>query len=184
MKILVSQQEFVHPRNNFQFDALERSFYAFLQGHQLIPAPNINKVVYNDYDCLLLTGGPDSVSRHLTENLLYQHATQNDRAVVGICHGAFAINDLLGGKNGQVEGHRDTEHRVVLEGKEMLVNSYHSQCIKTLADELRPLAHDEQGNCEAFEHKSKQQWGMVWHPERMSDPVLPDAVRELLSSTI
>jgi gamma-glutamyl-gamma-aminobutyrate hydrolase PuuD len=184
MKILISQQEFIHSRNNFPFDALERSFYVFLRGHELIPAPNINKVHYNDYDCLLLTGGPDSLSRHLTENLLYQHATQNDRAVLGICHGAFAINDLLGGKNGQVEGHRNTEHTVVLEGKEIMVNSYHSQCIRELADELYPLAHDEQGNCEAFKHKSKQQWGVVWHPERMSDPVLPDAVREFLSSAI
>lgn len=184
MKILISQQEFIHPRNNFPFDALERSFYVFLRGHELIPAPNINKVHYNDYDCLLLTGGPDSLSRHLTENLLYQHATQNDRAVLGICHGAFAINDLLGGKNGQVEGHRNTEHTVVLEGKEIMVNSYHSQCIRELSDELYPLAHDEQGNCEAFKHKSKQQWGVVWHPERMSDPVLPDSVREFLSSAI
>ena len=184
MKILISQQEFIHSRNNFPFDALERSFYVFLRGHELIPAPNINKVHYNDYDCLLLTGGPDSLSRHLTENLLYQHATQNDRAVLGICHGAFAINDLLGGKNGQVEGHRNTEHTVVLEGKEIMVNSYHSQCIRELSDELYPLAHDEQGNCEAFKHKSKQQWGVVWHPERMSDPILPDAVREFLSSTI
>ena len=67
MKILISQIEYIKPPRNFVFDALERSYYKFLSAHELIPAPNIDNVAYNDYDCLILTGGPDSVARNKTD---------------------------------------------------------------------------------------------------------------------
>ena len=59
--------------------------------------PNINKVAYNDYDCLILTGGPDSIARNNTENILFNHALQKGVPIIGICHGAFAINDIAVG---------------------------------------------------------------------------------------
>ena len=72
MKILVSQEEYI--KKNHIFDGLERAYYKFLEGHELIPSPNINQVPTVRYDCLLLTGGPDSVARHHPEALLFKHA--------------------------------------------------------------------------------------------------------------
>jgi len=184
MKILISQQEYVKSPRNFVFDALERAYYDFLNGHELLPVANTVRTPNNEYDCLLLTGGPDSVARNQTENMLYDHAMSKGKPIIGICHGAFVINELAGGVNGSIEGHVDKDHSVTMGEKIYTVNSYHTQVIERLPEDFVSLAEDKDGNVESFRHKDLPVFGMVWHPERMSDPVLPDAVRDLLSSTI
>jgi len=180
MKILISQIEYIKPVRNFVFDALERSYYRFLAGHTLLPVPNMIKVPDVEYDCLILTGGPDSVARNQTENLLYQDAVEKGKPIVGICHGAFVINDLCGGKLGSIEGHVDKDTEITLEGNKKTVKCYHSQSIKALAEDFVAIAHDNDGNIEAFKHKTLQVYGIVWHPERMDEPVLPSEVADLL----
>ena len=184
MRILISQQEYVKPPRNFVFDALERVYYGFLHGHKLIPAPNINKVLDTNYDCLLLTGGPDTGARNQTENTLYTHAMNKGKPIIGICHGAFVINELAGGVNGSIEGHVDRDHSVTMAEKIYTVNSYHTQMIEKLPEDFVPLAEDKDGNVEAFRHNEFPVFGILWHPERMSDPVLPNAVRDILFPTI
>lgn len=181
MRILISQRDVRIPPNNFLFDCLERSWYQLLDQHQLIPVPNlgvIDKTI--DFDCLILSGGPDSMARHVTENLLFAHALKLDRPIIGVCHGAFAVNDLTGGINGLVDGHENQNHRIMLEGVERVVNSYHSQSIAQLGPYMKVTARDTDDNIEAFEHTQLPIYGMVWHPERMPDPVLPSAVAQLL----
>jgi GMP synthase-like glutamine amidotransferase len=184
VKILISQQEYVKPPRNFVLDALERAYYDFLVGHQIVPVANNNKAPENDYDCLVLTGGPDSVARNQTENMLYDHAMSEGKPIIGICHGAFVINELAGGVNGSIEGHVDKDHYVTMGEKIYTVNSYHTQMIERLPKDFVSLAEDKDGNPEAFRHKSLSVFGVVWHPERMSDPVLPDAVRDILSPAV
>ena len=181
MRILISQIEHVRPPRNFVFDALERSYYRFLQGHELIPVPNIIKVPDIDYDCLMLTGGPDSVARNQTENLLYQDAVEKGKPVVGICHGAFVINDISKGVNGSVDGHVDANIKITMEGREHTVRCYHSQAIEKLGEDFEAIAYDNEGIIEAFKHVSKPIYGIVWHPERMDEPVLPSDVADLLN---
>ena len=176
----MSQIEHVRPPRNFVFDALERSYYRFLQGHELIPVPNIIKVPDIGYDCLILTGGPDSVARNQTENLLYQDAVQKGKPVVGICHGAFVINDISKGVNGFIDSHVDANIKIKMEGKEHTVRCYHSQSIEKLAENFVAIAHDEQGTVEAFKHKTLPIYGIIWHPERMDAPILPVEVKKLL----
>ncbi len=179
MKILISQQEHLSHRN-FVFDALERAFYKFLSKHTLIPMPNINIVAHNDYDCLILTGGPDSLARNNTENRLFDHALKKKVPIIGICHGAFAINDIAGGKNGTIEGHVDQDIEIKMEGQNHIVKCFNSQSIDSLANDYEALAHDLNGNIEAFKHKTLPIFGIVWHPERMEIPVLPAEVKKLL----
>ena len=83
VKIIVSQEEYI--KFGKSFDALERNYYHFLGDHEIIPVPNIIKVPDYDYDCLLLTGGPDSPARHKTENLLFAHAFKKQVPIIGIC---------------------------------------------------------------------------------------------------
>ena len=59
------------------FDALERVYYDFLAPHKLIPVPNAVKVPDIDYDCLVITGGPDSVNRNKTENMFRTPSSVN-----------------------------------------------------------------------------------------------------------
>ncbi len=179
MRILISQIEYSRPPRNFVFDGLERSYYKLFTGHDLIPVPNLVKVPYNDYDCLVLTGGPDSTARHETENLLYQNAIKNNKPILGICHGAFAINDICGGTNGYIANHVDADIEITMEGKKHIVKCFHSQAINVLGRNFIPLAHDTDGNIEAFKHTTLEIYGVLWHPERMEVPVLPSEVIEL-----
>ena len=140
MKILISQVEYERPPRNFVYDGLERSYYKLFAGHDLIPVPNLVKAPYIDYDCLVLTGGPDTTARNQTENLLYHNAIKNNKPIVGICHGAFAINDICGGKNGYVKGHVDADIEITMEGKKHIVKCFHSQAINVLPRNFVPTA--------------------------------------------
>jgi putative glutamine amidotransferase len=129
----------------------------------------------------MLTGGPDSVARNQTENLLYQDAVEKGKPVVGICHGAFVINDISKGVNGSVDGHVDADIKITMEGREHTVRCYHSQAIEKLGEDFEAIAYDNEGIIEAFKHVSKPIYGIVWHPERMDEPVLPSDVADLLN---
>lgn len=181
MRILMSQRDVRIPPNNFLFDCLERSWYELLHKHTLIPVANIGVIDESiEFDCLVLTGGPDSIARHVTEDKLFFHALKQNKPIVGICHGAFTINDLTGGRNGRIDDHADTFHMINMEGVTHNVNSYHSQYLQQLGPDMIVTATDMDGNAEAFQHKSEPVYGVVWHPERMKHPVLPKAVKELL----
>lgn len=181
MKILISQREFVHPPMNFVYDGLERSWYSFLSQHQLIPVPNLIKIDTTvEFDCLILSGGNDSVNRHYTENALFRHAVEQGKPIIGVCHGAFAVNDLTGGVNGHVDGHIRTTHNVTIDDQVHVVNSYHSQSIESIGPGMIVTARDDDGNIEAFQHETLPYYGIVWHPERMSRPVLTPDVAKLL----
>lgn len=178
MKLLVTQEEYI--KFTRPFDALERNYYKFLKKHEIIPVPNTVKVPDYDYDCLVLTGGPDSRDRHKTENLLFNDAYKKNIPILGICHGAFVINDLCGGVHGKVEGHIDCDVTITMYNKKYKVKCYHAQSIQMLGKDFTAIAHDDQGNIEAFKHDTRPIYGVVWHPERMKVPVLPDEVKKLL----
>lgn len=181
MRILISQRDVRIPPSFFTFDALERSWYKFLSKHYLTPVPNLGIIDKSvEFDCLVLTGGPDSIERHLTEDLLFHHARELGKPIIGFCHGAFAVNDLTGGINGLIDGHVQTEHEILIDGKIQTVNSYHGQSIQKLGNDMEKLGMDLDGNIEAFKHKHEPIYGVVWHPERMTTPVLPKEVKDIL----
>jgi len=183
MNIAITQRDQIIPEMRFSFDALERSWYYFLSKHTLIPVPNMaHDFDYDNFkfDCLLITGGPDSVNRNITENILFAYAVKQNKPIIGICHGAFAVNDLTGGKNGTVENHWNTEHKIIMENEEFIVNSYHGQSILSIGKNMEILAVDESNNIEAFKHKQYPIYGVVWHPERMEVPILPKQIQDIL----
>lgn len=184
MKILISQREILHKNsmgNIMSLDALERDWYTLLKKHTVIPYPNIVNVPPDlEFDCLVITGGPDSIARHYTENALFKVAKNLNKPIVGVCHGAFAVNDLTGGINGTIAGHEASLHNITMSGQTYQVNSHHHQSIQTIGEDMEVIATDMDGNIEAFQHVTKPIYGIVWHPERMSNPVLPKVVEQLL----
>ena len=78
-------------------------------------------------------------------------------------------------------GHEYSEHTVVLEGAEHTVNSYHGQSIAQLGADMQAVAVDSAGNIEAFEHNTLPVYGVVWHPERMSRPIVPSAWKKFFN---
>lgn len=119
------------------------------------------------------------------------------KPVLGICRGLQLLNVFLGGTLWQhlpedVGEHHESGavHPVALApdsvvgtlfGSRILVNSYHHQGVRTLAEDLRATAHAvvdrEKTTVEAFEHVNGKILAVQWHPERMlgaSDASLAD----------
>ena len=182
MRILVTQQEVKKPPFFFVHDALERAWHVFLAGHELTAWPNLpNRVPdVEKFDALVMTGGNDSVARHLTEDHLVQLFDRANKPIIGFCHGALVINDLGAGINAPLDGHLGVEHAVIMQGITHTVNSYHGQGIARLAPGYESIAQDLAGNCEAFRHAFKPHWGVLWHPERQGVPVLPSDLAQFL----
>jgi gamma-glutamyl-gamma-aminobutyrate hydrolase PuuD len=181
MNIGLSQRVLLH--KNRAYDALEHGWYSYLKAHTLFPIANRPNQDFNDLanklDCFVITGGDDSTVRRLTEMRLATHMIARQKPVIGICHGAFLLTELLGGEIAEIDGHTDSEHEINYFGELITVNSYHSLAIKIPQRSATILANDDHGNCEAWIDGTTA--GIVWHPERMTSPWIPDEIQSLLS---
>lgn len=168
--------------NGQAYDATQHGWYSYLKGHTLVPIPNRVdqdfEQVAQDLDVLIITGGDDSVLRRTVELKLAGQMTLRQRPVIGLCHGAFLLAEVLGGSVENCIGHHNTEHEVLYFGDRHQVNSYHNLAIARLPDCATALAHDSEGNCEAW--ISGNTGGIVWHPERMREPWIPDEIKNLI----
>jgi len=181
LKIGLSQRVLLH--KNRAYDALEQGWYTYLKSHTLFPIanrPNQNfEDLANELDCFIITGGDDSSVRRLTEIKLATQMIARRKPVIGICHGAFLLTSLLGGTVEEVDGHIECDHQINYFGELITVNSYHSLAIKTPQQSATILAYDDLGNCEAWIDGYTA--GIVWHPERMQLPWIPEEIEHLLA---
>jgi gamma-glutamyl-gamma-aminobutyrate hydrolase PuuD len=88
------------------------------------------------------------------------------------------LTEILGGEIAEIGNHIDCDHQINYFGELITVNSYHSLAIKTPQKSATVLANDEQGNCEAWIDGNTA--GVVWHPERMTIPWIPEEIEQLL----
>ena len=81
-----------------------------MKDHTLFTLPNnLDQDFHNiadQLDKLIITGGDDSVLRRTVEIKLAAAMMQRNKPVIGICHGAFLLTDLLGGEVEEVDAHR------------------------------------------------------------------------------
>lgn len=137
------------------------------------------KAIAQALDAFVITGGDDSVQRRTTEIRLAKQMMFQNKPVVGVCHGAFMLTDLLGGSViDSVADHSETLHPVMYFGDSVIVNSFHSLAIKQLHSSGTVLCTDQQGHVESWIDGTLA--GVVWHPERMDRPWLPDEIENLL----
>ena len=181
MKIGLSQRVLLH--KNRAYDALEQGWYTYLKAHTLFPIANRPNQDFhqlaNELDCFVITGGDDSTVRRLTEVRLATYMIAQRKPVIGVCHGAFLLTEVLGGEIAEISNHSDTKHEINYFGEIITVNSYHSLAIITPQKSATVLAYDDQGNCEAWIDGNTA--GIVWHPERMNTPWIPDEIDSLLT---
>ena len=130
--------------------------------------------------------------RDVLERTLLERVIDLDKPVLGICRGIQLINAALGGTlyqdlNTQRPSTATIEHRQrppydrpvhritivkdsplhrILGEEHMMVNSFHHQGIKRLAERLAPLASSEDGLIEAV-HMPDRKFVLAvqWHPE-------------------
>lgn len=181
MNIGLTQRIFYHKQR--PYDGLEHGWYSFLSGHNLIPvANNVEqdfKKIAESLDLLIITGGNDPALRRVTETKLATEVMKLGKPILGVCHGAFLLTDLLGGTVEDCSYHMDTEHTVTTSQGTHTVNSYHDYQITKVHDSATTLATDVEGNCEAWIDGKLA--GVVWHPERMQIPFLPKEIVSLLN---
>ena len=177
-------QRILHYKNR-AYDCLEHGWFNLLSDHTLFSIPNNTKLnfapIVKDLDLVIFTGGDASLERTVCETRLLTECYKQRTAALGVCHGAFFINQLEQGENNDIENHSDVEHTVTLSGEVHTVNSYHNIQIKQLGADLTPIAYSSDGSIEGFKHLTRAVWGLVWHPERMKEPVLPDDLRRFLN---
>lgn len=176
MKIAITQRQL--SINGITYDCLEQGWYRLLSAHEIIAVPNLINIDL-DVDMLILSGGNSSQDRYKTEMFCCEWAKEKNIPTLGVCHGAFFLNFLYGGMNGDIDGHQNTTHDIIMENSTVEVNSYHHMAIAELGLDLEAIAYSPDG-IEGFRHRSLPIWGLVWHPERMLDPVLPIELKELL----
>ena len=177
MKIAISQREIVY--NNVTYDCLEQGWYSLLNHCDLEVIPNVSNIATN-FDMLILSGGDSTPNRIHTETMYYNIALLKGIPILGVCHGAFFINEFHGGTNKPIDGHKNTAHEIEIDGIVEYTNSFHTNSIDTLGKSLIPLAtcpHDN--SVEAFKHSHLPIWGLLWHPER-AQGVLPTCLAEVL----
>lgn len=176
MKIALTQRVIYH--KNRAHDCIEHGWYRYLSSHELVFVPNnpdqdFERLV-DSVDAVIITGGDDSAIRHLTELRLATRMMKAHKPILGVCHGAFLLTDVMGGVVAPCDDHMDTEHEIEYMGLKRTVNSYHTQTIKHLHKSGHCLARDAEGNCEAW--IDGDIYGVVWHPERMTDPWTPPEI--------
>lgn len=164
------------------YDSLEHGWYSYLKGHTLCPVANRLdqdfEALADSLDALIITGGDDSTIRRTTELKLARIMMTKQKPVVGICHGCFLLTTVLGGTVTDCITHMDTSHSIYYFGEEFSVNSYHNIQISTPHNTATVLAVDPEGHCEAWIDGTIA--GVVWHPERMKMPWIPDEINDLL----
>jgi gamma-glutamyl-gamma-aminobutyrate hydrolase PuuD len=176
LKIGLTQRIFYH--KDRPYDCIEHGWYSYLCRHDLVFVPNNPNqdflLLADHIDALIITGGDDSAVRRVTEIRLATLMMQSRKPILGVCHGAFMLTDMLGGTVDRCDDHMDTNHAVDYMGLRYQVNSHHSQAIKRLHSTGYCLAQDEDGNCEAW--MDGDIFGVVWHPERMQNPWTPPEI--------
>lgn len=170
---------------NRAYDSIEHGWYSYLKDHTLTFLPNRLdqdfKSLALQLDCFIITGGDDRAIRRTTELKLATEMMILNKPIIGICHGAFLLTDVLGGQVEKKDGHRDgVEHIVNYNNQEYTVNSFHGLYIKQAPSKAKILATDPDGDCEAWQDGNI--YAIVWHPERMITPWLPDEIATLFKN--
>ena len=164
------------------YDSVEHAWYEFLQGHKLFFIPNSLEQDFAELtetlDCVIITGGDDSAIRRATELKLASSMMMSYKPILGVCHGAFLLTDVLGGQVVPISGHSNSTHEINYFGRKISVNSYHNLGIGQLHSTAESLAQDSEGNSEAW--IDGQMAGIVWHPERMTNPFIPAEIQQVM----
>lgn len=182
MIVGLTQRVFYH--NGQSYDATDRDWYKFFSNHQCAPIRNDTmqnfEAIADKLDALIITGGNDPIERRIVETSLARHMLLLGKPIIGVCHGAYLLTELLDGKVKSIEGHHNTEHEVYTNEGVWIVNSFHTFRITEEPAGSNVLAMDKDGNIESWIKDNMA--AIVWHPERMEKPYVPSPIAKLLSN--
>ncbi len=180
-KILITQRVEVLAERQERRDALDQRWIDLvcLAGFEPVVVPNNETWVKNhlatkDLPGLLLTGGNslrsaggDAPERDLVEQLLFQKALAQGTPVLGVCRGMQVVLDHFGAVMQPVEGHVAQAQKIQIEGRDVVVNSFHDWGHTEVPGCFQIWAKADDGVIKAVKHNHMPVWGIMWHPERI-----------------
>lgn len=167
-------------------EALSVEWGEFFKGHLqgFLPLPLSYAIPFSTYaeslgeslSGVILSGGNDlnslnpnplSAMRDEYEGQILTHCLQYNLPLLGICRGAQIIAEYFGAKLELLSGHIGN-HQVfdMSSGEQFETNSFHNYGVRTLSDCLESLVKAEDSSIEAFKHKHKPIFALMWHIER------------------
>lgn len=140
-----------------------------------------------DIDSIILSGG-DDIGKHpirdKTEKQIIEFAIKSRIPIFGVCRGMQILNNYFNGSlTRNSRNHVGKRHLLDLVNKKFVenlgmnsidVNSFHNNIIneKDLGSDLNAFAiFEEDKTIEGFFHNDLPIVGVMWHPERDSNPV-------------
>lgn len=106
------------------------------------------------------------------DKTIIDYSVNNKKPLLGICRGLQAINVFMGGSLYQdINNHKGISHKLIGYENELIdlnntiVNSFHHQAIKRLADNFIIIAKTNDNIIEAILHKYLPIIAFQWHPE-------------------
>lgn len=163
-------------------DSLDQRWFDFFTRISVVPLliPNsliAAKTLLSAYkvDGFLFTGGNslvkyggDAPERDETENFLMNFALEKNIPLLGVCRGMQFIQDYFGIPLRQISNHVVSEQKIIFNGKENIVNSYHNWGTYNSISELMVLGTSSDGVIKAIKHIDRKILGIMWHPERIN----------------
>lgn len=162
-------------------ESLDVRWYEFMKscGFFLIPISVKHDILQflqkMEISGIVLSGGNDlfSVSsedinkiRDTFERKLLQEAIKANMPVIGVCHGMQQINNFFGGSLQSIKNHVAISHEIRGENLRRSVNSFHNYAVKNIPEDFEADYVSYDGIIEAFHHKYKSIYAVMWHPER------------------
>lgn len=178
IRVAVTQRVDLIGEHRERRDSLDQRWATFLERCGVLPVlvPNsFGGAEALTLSCagLLLTGGNslvrhggDAPERDSTETGLLNRFIRNRMPILGVCRGMQLIQERFGVPLRRVPGHVRRSHRISLEGKSRIVNSYHDWGSSETVEPLEVLCRAKDGVVESLRHRELPVMGIMWHPER------------------
>ncbi|MFQ5916305.1 MAG: gamma-glutamyl-gamma-aminobutyrate hydrolase family protein [Candidatus Binatia bacterium] len=192
VKVGLTQRVEVFKDRNEDRDSLDQAWTCLLFDNGYLPISLPNRVEKVDtliselrLDGIILTGGNDlshlagatntAPERDTFEQKLLVRCAMLDIPVLGVCRGMQMMVAHYGGELVPITKHVATSHGITVRSECAMpltnrdtVNSFHNFGVHedSLGPDLQSVAVAPDGSVEAVIHKSLQQWGIMWHPER------------------
>ena len=170
-------------------DELLRDALALCDGIIFTGGPDVRPSLFGED--IIPSCGAINDERDAFEIKLYKMAMAADKSILGVCRGVQVMNIAEGGNIYQdiysqsgtrlvhhtLDGERafhnvrltdnNALHKIKFSAESFIVNSYHHQSVKDLADGYEAFAYSDDGLIEAIYMPSRRfVAGVKWHPEK------------------
>ena len=160
-------------------DVLDQHWTKLLEENDFItvPIPNTcnvsNFVAKLSLNGILISGGNDHDTRTICETACIEYCMKHHLPLFGICHGMQFIGQFFGAQLVPIKNHVGICHNVNITDNNygiptgaFEVNSFHNFSLDKIPDDFLGFAIDDEGHCEAMQHKLLPIVTFMWHPER------------------